>query len=101
MTKIDKRKLLIMIYALGSFVNLGYALFHSLQVFVVFRVLHGIQYGFAGSLVMTLAAESLPDEKMAAGMGVFGISGSNWIGVRAQFIGDEPVSIRLEYFSQR
>ncbi len=72
-TKIDKRKLLILIYALGGFVNLGYALFHNVPMFVGFRVLHGIQYGFAGSLVMTLAADSLPDEKMASGMGMFGI----------------------------
>lgn len=72
-TKIDKRKLLILIYALGGFVNLGYAVFHNIPMFVVFRVLHGIQYGFAGSLVMTVAADSLPDEKMASGMGMFGI----------------------------
>lgn len=72
-TKIDKRKLLILIYALGGFVNLGYAVFHNIPMFVAFRVLHGIQYGFAGSLVMTVAADSLPDEKMASGMGMFGI----------------------------
>jgi MFS family permease len=74
--KIDKRKLLILIYALGAFVNFGYAVFHSIPMFLAFRVLHGIQYGFAGSLVMTVAADSLPAEKMASGMGLFGIGGA-------------------------
>ena len=76
LTRIDKRKLLIMVYALGCFVNLGYALFHTIPMFVAFRVLHGIQYGFAGSLVLTVAADSLPDKRMTAGMGIFGIGGA-------------------------
>lgn len=75
-TKIDKRKLMIAIYILGGVVNLGYALFHSIPAFVVFRVLNGVQYSFVGSLIMTVAANSLPVEKMASGMGIFGIGGA-------------------------
>lgn len=72
-TKIDKRKLMICIFALGGVVNLGYALFHSIPAFVVFRFLNGVQYSFVGSLVMTVAADSLPIEKMASGMGIYGV----------------------------
>ncbi|SHH95138.1 Predicted arabinose efflux permease, MFS family [Sporobacter termitidis DSM 10068] len=75
-TKIDKRKLMIFIYALGGVVNIGYALFHSIPAFVVFRFLNGVQYSFVGSLIMTVAADSLPKEKMASGIGIFGIGGA-------------------------
>ena len=76
LTKIDKRKLMIIAYALGVIVNLGYAMFHSIPVFMCFRVLHGVQYGFIGALIMTVAADSLPKEKMASGMGIYGVGGA-------------------------
>ncbi len=75
-TKIDKRKLLIMVFVLGGIVNIGYALFHTIPLFVVFRFLNGVQYSFVGSLIMTLAADSLPEEKIASGMGVYGVGGA-------------------------
>ena len=75
-TKFDKRKLMIMVFALGGVVNIGYALFHSIPLFIVFRFLHGVQYSLVGSLTMTLAGNSLPREKMASGLGLFGIGGA-------------------------
>jgi MFS family permease len=75
-TKIDKRTLMIAVFALGGVVNIGYALFHSIPLFVVFRFLNGVQYSFVGSLIMTLAGDSLPKEKIASGMGVYGIGGA-------------------------
>ncbi len=72
-TKIDKRKLLIAVYILGAVVNIGYALFHSITIFVAFRFLNGVQYSFVGSLILTLAADSLPVEKIASGLGIFGV----------------------------
>lgn len=75
-TKIDKRKLMIAVYVLGGVVNIGYALFHSIPLFVVFRFLNGVQYSFVGSLIMTLAGDSLPREKMASGMGIYGVGGA-------------------------
>lgn len=73
MTKVDKRLLMISIFALGSVVNIGYALFRSIPAFVFFRFLHGVQYSFMGALIMTVASDSLPPEKMASGIGVFGV----------------------------
>lgn len=75
-TKVDKRTLLIGVFVLGGIVNIGYALFHSIPFFVAFRFLNGIQYSFVGSLIMTLAADSLPPEKLASGMGIYGVGGA-------------------------
>ena len=72
-TKVDKRKLMIFVYALGFVVNMGYALFHNITAFVIFRFFNGIQYALIGSLCMTIAGDSLPAEKLASGLGVFGI----------------------------
>ena len=73
-TKVNHRKLLTVVCLTGLVVNVGYALFHSIPIFIAFRVLHGIQYAFVGSLCMTIAADSIPVEKLASGMGIFGVS---------------------------
>lgn len=75
-TRIDNRRLMLIVYSLGCVVNLGYALFHSIPGFVVFRVLNGFQYAFVGSLGITIASESLPKEKLSSGLGIYGVSGS-------------------------
>ena len=75
-TKFDKRKLMILVFVIGGIVNIGYALLHNISAFIVFRLLHGLQYALVGSLTMTLAGDSLPKEKMASGMGIYGLSGS-------------------------
>jgi MFS family permease len=72
-TRAEKRTLLIAVFAIGGVANLGYAIFQTIPLFVVFRFLTGIQYGFVGSLIMTLAGDNLPPEKMASGMGVYGV----------------------------
>lgn len=72
-TRVNKRILMISVFGLGCLVNLGYALFHNITMFVIFRFLNGVQYSLIGSLCVTLAADSLPPEKMASGLGVFGV----------------------------
>ena len=72
---LNKKKLMTATYALGFIVNLCYALFPSVGLFVAFRLLHGIQLAFYGSMSMTIASSSLPEEKMSSGLGVFGLSG--------------------------
>lgn len=72
-TRFDNRWLMIFVYALGGFVNIGYAFFHNITAFIIFRVFHGIQYSLIGSLCFTIAGNSLPREKMASGLGVFGV----------------------------
>ena len=72
----DHRKLLILVYVLGCAANAGYALFHSIGMFLLFRVLHGVEYAFFGSLCMNITADSVPRAKLASGMGVYGMSSS-------------------------
>ena len=75
-TRVNHRRLLILVYAVGCLVNVGYALFHSIPAYLAFRVLHGIQYAFVGSLCMTMTANSLPREKLTSGLAIFGVSSS-------------------------
>jgi MFS family permease len=75
-TKLNKRTLMIIVFALGALVNLGYALFSDIGMFVFFRFFHGMQYSLVGSLIMTVAGDSLPKEKLASGMGVYGVGGA-------------------------
>ena len=75
-TKLNKRNLLIAVYFTGGIVNLGYALFNTTGAFVTFRVLQGIQYSFMGSLTMILAVNSLPKEKVASGVAMYGLGGT-------------------------
>ena len=73
MTKLDKRMLMILTFICGCIANIGYALFENITAFTIFRVLHGLQFGFQGSLVMTLASDNLPLERMTTGMGLYSI----------------------------
>ncbi len=75
-TKFDKRKLMILVFIIGAVANFGYALFDNISSFVGFRLLHGLQYALVGTLTMTLAGDNLPKEKMASGMGIYGLSNS-------------------------
>ncbi|MBR4158374.1 MAG: MFS transporter [Oscillospiraceae bacterium] len=74
--RVDHKKLLILVYVLGCVANAGYALFHTIPLFLLFRVLHGVEYAFFGSLCMTVAADSVPRAKLASGMGFYGLSSS-------------------------
>jgi MFS family permease len=74
-TKFDKRKLMILVFVIGGIANIGYALFHNISAFILFRFLHGVQYSLVGTLTMTLAGDNLPKEKMASGMGIYGVCG--------------------------
>jgi MFS family permease len=74
-TKVDKQTLMIFVFILGAVVNIGYALFPQIGMFVFFRFFHGVQYSLVGSLIMTVAGDSLPREKLASGMGVYSLGG--------------------------
>jgi MFS family permease len=74
-TVVNKKTLMIIVYAAGAVINLGYAFFPSVPMFVLMRFLHGVQLAFYGSLALTVASDSLPDDKMASGLGIYGLSG--------------------------
>ena len=76
LTKLDKRLVLIVVFLFGAVANFGYAMFQSIPAFILFRFFSGIQYGLIGALLMTLAADHLPKEKLTYGLGIYGISGA-------------------------
>ena len=75
-TRIDNRKLMMLVYGIGCVVNLGYAAFHTIPAFLVLRILNGLEYAFVGSLGITIAADALPPEKLSSGLGIYGVSGA-------------------------
>ncbi|MDR0818913.1 MAG: MFS transporter [Oscillospiraceae bacterium] len=75
-TKLNKKYIMLFAYMMGFVVNVGYALSNSIPLFVVSRILHGVQFAFIGSLNLTLASDSLPQEKMGSGLGMFGVGGA-------------------------
>ena len=71
----NKKKLMTATFVLAFIVNLSYARFPRVVPFVIFRLIHGVYLAFYGSLTMTIAASSLPEEKMSSGLGVYGLTG--------------------------
>jgi Arabinose efflux permease len=72
--RLDKKKLLIFANSLGILVNFLYGAFNNIPLFIVARVLHGIQFSIIGSLIITIAGDSLPKEKLGSGLGIFGMA---------------------------
>ena len=71
--KLNRRNLLVAVFATGAIVNLGYASFNTTGAFVAFRIIQGIQYAFMGSLTMIIAVDSLPKERLASGIAMYGL----------------------------
>lgn len=69
----DKRKLLLacLIAMLASIV--GLALADRYWLLLVFRGLCGASWGVGSTLCMTIASESVPERRMAAGIGVYAL----------------------------
>ncbi len=75
-TKLNKKLIMILTYTLGVVTNAAYAFCGNIPLFVAARVLHGIEFAFIGSLGLTVASDSLPKEKLASGIGFYGIGGA-------------------------
>jgi len=75
-TLLDKKKIMLATYIMGVITNVAYAMAGSVPLFILARVLHGLQFAFVGSLNLTIASDSLPPEKLGSGIGVFGIGGA-------------------------
>ncbi len=70
----DKRKLLIIAFSLGVVVNLCYATFSNIPAFISVRAVQGVQFSLLGALLMTISGDSLPREKLASGLGIYGVA---------------------------
>ena len=71
-TMVNKRKLMIWVYAMGVVTNLIYAVAANVGVFILARVIHGLQFAFVGSLGLTIASDSVPREKLGSAVGLYG-----------------------------
>lgn len=72
----NKKAVLIFSFVMGVIVNFCYASFNNIPIFVVARVLHGVQFSVMGSIAMTIAGDSLPKQKMGSGLGIYSIGGA-------------------------
>lgn len=75
-TKLNKKHIMYFAYGMGVIVNVVYAVSANTGMFIVARILHGIQFAFIGSLNLVLAADYLPKDKMGSGLGFFGVGGA-------------------------
>ena len=75
-SKFNHKLLMILASALGVVAYVGYAVFHEIIIFVAFRILAGFQYAIIGTLGMTMAADSVPEERLASGISMYTIGGA-------------------------
>ena len=73
---LDKKKVLLFSYGMGLIVNTCYAAFNSIPMFILARILHGVQFSVMGSIAITIAGDSLPKEKMGSGLGIYSLGGA-------------------------
>jgi len=67
----SKKKILMGSYFVVFLAMLGYAFSNSIPMLFCFRILHGLGWGFASTTSMTVAIDSLPHKRMAAGIGFY------------------------------
>lgn len=62
--------------------TIGYALSSNVPTLITFRIIQGIGQAFTATTFVALAADTLPREKLAAGMGIFalGTAGATMLG---------------------
>ena len=70
----NKKRLFIIMLALISAASFGYAFVSTIPLLIFFRLLHGIGMGCNAALGLTMATDALPKEKLASGLGVYGMS---------------------------
>ena len=51
----------------------GYGLSGNVSMLLVFRLIHGFAWGITTTATATIAAQTLPEDKMASGIGIFGL----------------------------
>ena len=69
----SKKKLLVFAELLFMVAMFGYSISNSVGMVIAFRLLHGIGSGIAAPLCLALASNSLPEDKMGSGIGIFSV----------------------------
>ena len=58
--------------------EVGYGLSGNVSMLLVFRLIHGFAWGITTTATATIAAQTLPEDKMASGIGIFGLGSCIW-----------------------
>ena len=69
----SKKKLLVFAEVLFMVAMFGYSISNNIGMVIGFRLLHGIGSGIAAPLCLALASNSLPEDKMGSGIGIFSV----------------------------
>jgi len=72
----NKKHLLLFCETMYTIAVFGYAFAGSVPSIMLFRIIFGIGMGFCGALCMTMAADSVPKEKVSSAVGVFAVIGT-------------------------
>jgi predicted MFS family arabinose efflux permease len=70
---LDKRKMCVFSTILICLAMTGYALSPGIKTLFAIRVLHGAAFGISGTANMALVCECIPKERLAEGLGYFGL----------------------------
>ncbi|MCD8009602.1 MAG: MFS transporter [Lachnospiraceae bacterium] len=70
----SKKRLLNLSIAVITVAYIGYSLSSSVQMVMACRLLHGVGMGCVYPLSLAIASESLPDEKMGSGIGIYSLA---------------------------
>ena len=70
----SKKKLLMLAIGVIAVAFAGYSLSNSVTMIMIFRLLHGFGMGCTAPLALAIAGDSLPEEKMASGLGIFSLA---------------------------
>jgi MFS family permease len=68
-----KNRLMTIAIAMITLAFLFYGFSHSITMLIIARLIHGVGMGFVGPLSLALVSNTLPNSKMASGMGVFSL----------------------------
>jgi MFS family permease len=72
--RLDEKKMLIASFIGITMVSVCYCFAQNVIFFLSLRFLHGIFYGMCTTLAMAIASQSLPEEKMTFGIGIYGLT---------------------------
>lgn len=72
----NKKRLINFSMAMSTIAMTGYALSTSVAMLIAARCIQGISLGFGVSLMLTLVSDSLPDDLVVSGIGVFSVAQS-------------------------
>ncbi|MCD8329725.1 MAG: MFS transporter, partial [Lachnospiraceae bacterium] len=70
----SKKRLLNLSIGVITLAYIGYGLSGSVAMVMVCRLLHGVGMGCVYPLSLAIASESLPDEKMGSGIGIYSLA---------------------------